>query len=138
MKLDSRRILAASILTFVLLFIFTMLFDWRFNYAEFPRDVVLGLLVLACVVLAFLTAPGRGLFQAALRLIALSRNMWDHRYGARPLQPGETSGAESTKAHRKFASTVGGHVAGLIGNLKQLVGHGASGQPRLQVARASA
>ena len=60
MKLDSRRILAASILTFVLLFIFTMLFDWRFNYAEFPRDVVLGLLVLACVVLAFLTVHSSG------------------------------------------------------------------------------
>lgn len=137
MKLDSRRILAASILTFVLLFIFTMLFDWRFNYAEFPRDVVLGLLVLACVVLAFLTAPGRGLFQAALRLIALSRNMWDHRYGARPLQPGETTGAESTKAHRKFAFSAGNPVAARITRLVSLLAS-ITARPSPQMARVTA
>lgn len=133
MKLDFRSVLILAVPILVLFALIFALWNWAYNYAEFPGYAVLWLVVLACIVLAFLTAPGRGLFQTALRLIVLSRNMWDHRYGAWPLQPGEGSDAESTKAHRKFASSVGGHVAGLIGNLKQLIGHGAAGRPRLMV-----
>ncbi len=153
MKLDFRSILILAVPILVLLFVVAMIFDWHVNYAEFRPDLVGWALAIAVVVLLVLDVtnpkPGRPsllhrLFSFTVQAFEarwpyvnlLRRDMLedDHGWASIP----KDNGGKTAKSHRKFASTVGGHVAWLISNLKQLVGQGASGQPRLMLARSRA
>jgi hypothetical protein len=135
MKFGTRSFLALAIPILVLPIIAAMLFNWRYNYVDFSGLTALGIVLLALAVLFVLAPRDRGPRLVILQLIALPRKMFDSYYGARPLQPGEAPGAESTKAHRKFVFTAGGHVARFAGGLMRLVSQGAGGQPQLLLAR---
>ncbi|MBP9717353.1 MAG: hypothetical protein KBD44_01420 [Candidatus Pacebacteria bacterium] len=135
MKLDFRSVLILAVPILVLFALIFALRNWAYNYAEFQGGWALAAVYAAVIIIALLSVkrPDRGL------LNILRRDMWfDAHYGRVPVTGQKGTAKDSSKAHRKFASTVGGHVAGLIGNLKRLAGHGVSGQPRLQVACTSA
>jgi hypothetical protein len=77
---------------------------------------------------------------AALAVISLSgrnwpnifgRDMFEDEYNRRPNPVRPSTEAGSSKSHRTFASSAGGHVARSIGHLRQLVGHGAGSRQRL-------
>lgn len=153
MKFSIRFFLVLSIPILVLFSLTFALWDWAFNHAEFQGGWALVAVYAAFTILVLMALPQRGrpsfvhrsfdyIVQAVLTrwpyANLLPRNMWDHRYGARPLQPGEASGAESTKSKRTFGSTIGGHVAHLTVGLKQIVSQGIGGQPRLMLERSRA
>lgn len=59
------------------------------------------------------------------------RDMFDNHYGRQPTPVRPSAEAGSSKSHRTFASSAGGHVARSVGHLRQLVGHGAGNRQRL-------
>lgn len=66
----------------------------------------------------------------------LCRDCNDKDVGA-PGGCGPTGYLPPARSHRTFVSTIGGHVAGLVGRIRNLVMHGAGGRMRLQLARVS-
>jgi hypothetical protein len=76
---------------------------------------------------------------AVLALISVSsinwpntfgRDIFEERYGRGPNPVRPSAEAGSSKSHRTFASSAGGHVARSVGHLQQLVGHGTAGRQR--------
>jgi hypothetical protein len=59
------------------------------------------------------------------------RDMFEERYGRGPNPVRPSAEAGSSKSHRMFASSAGGHVARSVGHLQQLVGHGAGSRQQL-------
>jgi hypothetical protein len=126
MKLDFRSVLALAVCFIVLLFIAVLIFNWRFNYAEFRADlVVFGLVVGIALLTLLLARPQRGWPSI------LTREMFDEHYGRQPIPAEKGVGSGSQKGHRTFASMAGGHLARSAGHLQRLVGHGAGHQPQL-------
>lgn len=77
---------------------------------------------------------------AALAVISVSSRNWpnvfgldmfDNYYGRRPSPARPDPEVGSSKSHRTFASSAGGHVARSVGHLQHLVGHGTAGRQRL-------
>lgn len=130
MKLDFRSVLILAVPILVLFALIFALQNWAYNYAEFQGGWALAA-VYAAVISALLPVkrPDRG------PLNILRRDMgFDAHYGREPKSGQKGTVKESSKAHRKFASTAGGHLARFAGHFKQLIGHGIGGQPRLQIA----
>jgi hypothetical protein len=131
MKLDFRSVLILAVPILVLFALIFALWNWAYNYAEFQGGWALAVVYAAVIIIALLPVkrPDRG------PLNILRRDMgFDAHYGRAPMPDQKGTVNESNKAHRKFASTAGGHLARFAGHFKQLIGHGIGGQPRLQIA----
>ena len=131
MKLDLHSVLIFAVPILVLFALIFALRNWAYNYAEFQGGWALAAVYAAVIIIALLSVkrPDRGL------LNILRRDMgFDAHYGRVPKSGQKGTVKESSKAHRKFASTAGGHLARFAGHFKQLIGHGIGGQPRLQIA----
>lgn len=130
MRLKFRSLLALAVPILVFLFLAFQAYNWHVNYVAFRADLVLGAVGLGVLTLFVLTKLDPGAPNTLRRDIFVS-----YRGAKRVSHDGVGSG--SIKARRTFAFS-GGHIAGLAGQMMQLIGAGAGGQPRLMVSRVRA
>lgn len=135
MRLTFQSLLALVVPILILLFLFSLVFDWHVNYAAFRSDLALGAVGLGVLTLFVLTMLNPG------APTAFRHDMFEGYYsGAKHVAKGPdgTAGLASSKAHRTFTSSVGGHVARFAGILQQLIERGVGVSPRLTLLRVGA
>jgi hypothetical protein len=120
MRLSFRSILAFTVCFVVLSFLVLEVVLGDVSAGHSLAAVYVGVGILCLILISGRSWPN-----------IFGRDMFDEHYKRQPSPVRPDPEAGSSKSHRSFASSAGGHVARSVGHLQQLVGHGAGSRQRL-------